>query len=82
MGYDHAATHGNRADRTQQLHRRDCDRALADAKAAGATVTKPAADQPWGGYSGYFADLDGFPWEVAWNPGFTLREDGSVVLPE
>ena len=31
MGYDHAATHGNRADRTQQLHRRDCDRALADA---------------------------------------------------
>ena len=27
-------------------------------------------------------DPDGYPWEVAWNPGFKLKEDGSVVLPE
>jgi hypothetical protein len=27
----------------------------------------------WGGYSGYFADPDGHPWEVAWNPEFPLE---------
>jgi hypothetical protein len=33
------------------------------------------------GYSGYFADLDGHPWEVAYNPHGALDEDGQVVLP-
>ena len=49
-------------------------------KAAGATILKPAEDAFWGGYSGYFADPDGHPWEVAWNPEWTLLEDGSVRL--
>ena len=44
------------------------DRVIAEAVAIGATVTKPAHDTFWGGYSGYFTDLDGFLWEVAWNP--------------
>lgn len=44
------------------------DALLAEVAAAGATVTKPAADADWGGRSGYFADPDGFLWEVAWNP--------------
>ena len=43
---------------------------------------KPAQDAVWGGYSGYFADPDGFAWEVAWNPGFTLAEDGGLILPD
>jgi len=34
----------------------------------------------WGGYSGYFADPDGHPWEVAHNPFWTLKADGSVSL--
>lgn len=51
------------------------------AEAAGATITKPAAETFYGGYAGYFADLDGHLWEVAHNPGFTLTEDGSLVLP-
>ena len=58
------------------------DRVLAEAAAAGATILKPATEAEWGGYSGYFADPDGFPWEVAWNPGFPLAADGSVLLPE
>ena len=58
------------------------DAALADAVAAGGTLLKPAEDAFWGGYSGYFADPDGYPWEVAWNPGFPLAEDGSVHLPD
>lgn len=41
---------------------------LDQAVAAGATLVKPAQDVFWGGYSGYFADLDGHLWEVAWNP--------------
>lgn len=50
----------------------EADTVLAEALAAGATLLKPAADTFWGGYSGYFADPDGHPWEVAWNPYFPL----------
>jgi catechol 2,3-dioxygenase-like lactoylglutathione lyase family enzyme len=46
----------------------DVDTLLAQAKAAGATVTGPAHERPWGIYSGYFSDLDGHLWEIIWNP--------------
>jgi len=46
----------------------EVDSVLAEAVAAGATLVKPAVTASWGGYSGYFADPDGFLWEVAWNP--------------
>jgi len=36
----------------------------------GAEITRPAAKTPWGGYSGYFADPDGYLWEIAHNPLF------------
>lgn len=61
--------------------RDEVDRLLAEAAAAGAAILKPAEEASWGGYSGYFADPDSFPWEVAWNPGFLLAEDGSLHLP-
>ncbi|HEX9399091.1 MAG TPA: VOC family protein [Anaeromyxobacter sp.] len=61
--------------------REDVDRTLAEAVRAGATLQKPAEDTEWGGRSGYFADPDGHPWEVAWNPGFPLGEDGIVRVP-
>lgn len=48
------------------------DAVLAEAAAAGATITRPAHDAEWGGYTGHFADPDGHLWEVAWNPGFDL----------
>ncbi|MFL6176643.1 MAG: VOC family protein, partial [Ornithinibacter sp.] len=41
---------------------------LVLAAAAGAWVTGPV-ERDWGGFTGYFADPDGFRWEVAWNPG-------------
>jgi uncharacterized protein len=56
------------------------DAMLAEAEAAGATILKPGQKVFWGGYSGYFADPDGHPWEVAHNPFWTLREDGTVSL--
>jgi predicted lactoylglutathione lyase len=48
------------------------DQLLAEAVAAGATLVKSARPASWGGYSGYFADPDGFLWEVAWNPGLEV----------
>lgn len=62
--------------------REDVDATLAEAEAAGATVLKPAEDTFWGGRSGYFADTEGHPWEVCWNPHFPLGDDGSVKLPD
>jgi catechol 2,3-dioxygenase-like lactoylglutathione lyase family enzyme len=60
--------------------RQEVDPLLARAAAAGATILKPAREAVWGGYSGYFADPDGFAWEVAWNPNWTLEDDGSVTF--
>ena len=51
----------------------DVDRVLEEAVAAGATLVKPGQAVFWGGYSGYFADPDGFLWEVAWNPHFWVE---------
>lgn len=47
---------------------------LAAAEAAGATITKPAQDVFWGGYSGYFEDPDGHLWEVAWNRNWEFQD--------
>ncbi len=62
--------------------REEVDEIMAVAGAAGATITKPAAETFYGGYAGYFADPDGHLWEVAHNPGFTLAADGSLTLPD
>lgn len=53
---------------------------LADAERAGGTVVRPAALATWGGTSGAFADPEGYVWEVAHNPSWTLSEDGSVHM--
>lgn len=46
----------------------EVDAAMAQAKAAGATIVKEAQDTFWGGYAGYFQDPDQHLWEVVWNP--------------
>jgi catechol 2,3-dioxygenase-like lactoylglutathione lyase family enzyme len=46
----------------------EVDQLLAQAEAAGATVTDQPHDRPWGIYSGYFRDPDGHLWEIIWNP--------------
>lgn len=50
----------------------EVDDVVQQAQAAGATLLKAPQDAFWGGYHGFFADLDGFVWEVAWNPHFDL----------
>ncbi|MDE2803058.1 MAG: VOC family protein [Chloroflexota bacterium] len=52
--------------------RAEVDAVLAQAEAAGAQIVKPASETFWGGYSGYFADPDGFRWEVATGSGLPV----------
>ena len=53
---------------------------LALAEKAGGSIVKPAQDAFWGGHSGYFRDLDGHYWEVAWNPFFPIGEGGLLEI--
>ena len=53
--------------------REEVDTLLGVAVAAGATLVKPAEETFWGGYSGYFADPEGYLWEIAWNPHFWIE---------
>ena len=62
-------------------HKEEVDAVLTEAEQAGARLLKSAEEKAWGGYAGYFADPEGYAWEVAWNPGFELGEDGSLRLP-
>lgn len=53
---------------------------LAEAQRAGGTITRPAGRAEWGGTTGAFADPDGYVWEVAHNPSWTLDENGAVTI--
>jgi predicted lactoylglutathione lyase len=59
----------------------DVDAVLLTAVAAGAQITKPAGKAFWGGYMGYFADIDGHHWEVCYNPHAELGPKGEVTIP-
>ncbi len=53
---------------------------LNRAVAAGGALVAPATRRSWGGLSGYFADPDGYRWEVVHNPGLVVADDGSVAF--
>src|SRR4029077_9083285 len=55
---------------------------IEEARGAGAEIAREPAETFYGGYAGVFRDPDAHAWEVAFNPGFGLREDGSVVLAD
>lgn len=58
--------------------REEVDTILVQAENAGAVRPAPAEEKSWGGYSGYFVDLDGHLWEVAWNPAFKMDPKGNI----
>lgn len=60
----------------------EVDGVLARAASLGGRVTKPGQKVFWGGYAGYFADMDGHLWEVAFNPFVPFDGSGRLVLPE
>jgi uncharacterized protein len=62
--------------------RAEVDQTLDVARRSGAEITRAAAETFYGGYAGYFSDPDGHLWEVAYNPGFTLTDEGALVLPD
>lgn len=53
---------------------------LAEADGGGGTIVRPPVEAEWGGTTGAFADPDGYVWEVAHNPGWTLTDDGTVRM--
>ncbi len=55
----------------------EVDEILALARSLGAHAAQSGVRREWGGYTGYFADPDGYRWEIAVNPGPT----GELVLP-
>lgn len=61
--------------------RAQVDHVIQRASEAGARITREPAETFYGGYAGIFVDPDGHPWEIAYNPGFTLDDDGNIRLP-
>ncbi len=61
--------------------RSEVDDVIGDAAAAGAVITDPPRERFWGGYAGYFQDLDGHIWEIAWNPHWPVPDQGSGPSP-
>jgi len=55
----------------------EVDQILKRAQEIGADPVQAGEKREWGGYTGYFADPDGFRWEIAWAPG----EVNDLVLP-
>ena len=62
--------------------RDEVDAVLAFALSKGAKLVKVAHETDYGGYSGYFADPDGHPWEVVVAPGIEVGDDRRVHLAE
>ena len=60
----------------------EVDDIVAAAERAGGKVTRAPGKTFYGGYAGYFTDPDGHAWEIAYNPGFALAEDGSITIPD
>lgn len=59
----------------------DVDAFYDEALVAGGRELKRPERVFWGGYSGYFADPDGHPWEVAFNPNFPIDAEGRLTIP-
>lgn len=60
---------------------REVDEVVERARRAGATILKEPQPAPlFGGRQGYFADPDGYVWDVVYNPGLTVAEDGTVTI--
>jgi uncharacterized protein len=60
----------------------DVDAILSQAEKAGGRIMQSARDRSWGGYSGYFADPDGYLWEVLYSDQLKFNADGSVVVEQ
>lgn len=60
----------------------EVDTVVTAAADAGARVTRKPRETFYGGYAGCFTDPDGHVWEIAYNPGFPLDQDGAITIPD
>ena len=58
----------------------EVDEIIRDLETKGVQIIKQPQKVFWGGYSSYFADLDGFRWEVAYNPYSGFDESGNLKM--
>ena len=58
----------------------EVDRILSQAEKAGGSIVKSAQMAFWGGYHGYFTDIDGYHWEVMYWENWHVKEDGSLFI--
>jgi predicted lactoylglutathione lyase len=58
----------------------EVDKVTEEAREAGARIGREPAETFWGGYGSVVVDPDGHPWEIAYNPHWTVTEDGGVSL--
>ena len=59
---------------------KEVDEVIALAIKSGATLIKTPQKVFWGGYSSYFADPDGFLWEVAYFSEFKFDEHQNLIM--
>jgi catechol 2,3-dioxygenase-like lactoylglutathione lyase family enzyme len=59
-------------------NRSDVDQVIQQAVDAGGSLLKVPREAEWGGYSGYFGDPDGYPWEVAWDGEWEFDDNGTL----
>ncbi len=57
----------------------EADAIFARVEGIGGKIVKPPQDAFWGGYSGYFQDLDGYYWEVAYYDQWRFDDNGMIV---
>ena len=58
----------------------EVDRILKQAEKSGAEIIKEAQEVFWGGYSGYFSDLDGYYWEVAYFSEWKFDNNDMLII--
>ncbi|MCG3418350.1 VOC family protein [Oceanobacillus sp. M65] len=58
----------------------EVDKVFKRAELAGAKIIKEPKETDWGGYSGYFTDLDGYYWEVAYGEDWEFDESNMLVI--
>lgn len=57
------------------MDKEEVNHVMEQAASAGADIVKDASETFWGGYAGYFRDIDGHLWEVVWNPANLPADD-------
>jgi predicted lactoylglutathione lyase len=53
--------------------REEVDAIIEEVRKSGVRITKEPQVTEWGGYDAYFQDIDGYLWEIAWNPYFWIE---------